>query len=382
MPTAPLKIHIPKQEHTIPWFWPMAAAIEFGEQGLRMVTDNLRYVAEAEQITAPPEPLWATRNRIVLDLPTMRLRAFQRAPSESGVVARPVLIDAPYAGHSATIADYRKGQSLVETLQANGLENVYVTDWKSATHAMRDFDIDTYLHDIDVVVGHLGGNVDLIGLCQGGWMSAMFASRFRPKVRTLVLAGAPIDTDGGDGQIKHMAHTLPMSFYETLVEAGDGCMRGKSMLAGWKNMNPGQQYLGKFLELYAHIEEKNYIERTERFERWYENPIDLPGVYYLQAINLIFKQNQLAKGEFVALGQRLSLHDIVCPVYLLAGASDDITTREQVFNTQRFLGTPKEHVVTCLAEGGHIGLFMGAKTLTERWPDIARWIILGPERAN
>jgi hypothetical protein len=28
------------------------------------------------------------------------------------------------------------------------------------------------------------------------------------------------------------------------------------------------------------------VKRTETFERWYENPIDLPGRYYMQAINL------------------------------------------------------------------------------------------------
>ncbi|MEO7401038.1 MAG: hypothetical protein ABIV07_09785 [Polaromonas sp.] len=62
-----------------------------------------------------------------------------------------------------------------------------------------------------------------------------------------------------------------------MVSLGGGCMRGKTMLAGWKGMNAEEQYLGKFLELHQHIESKNNIERTERFERWYENPIDLPG---------------------------------------------------------------------------------------------------------
>ena len=31
------------------------------------------------------------------------------------------------------IADYHKGQSLVETLLANGIGHVALTDWKSAT---------------------------------------------------------------------------------------------------------------------------------------------------------------------------------------------------------------------------------------------------------
>ena len=148
---------------------------------------------------------------------------------------------------------------------------------------MKDFDIDKYLADLNIAVDHLGGVVDLVGLCQGGWMSAMYAARFPEKVRSLVLAGAPIDTDAGDGPIKKLAHSLPIAVYEEMVLAGDGRMLGKTMLASWKNMNSQEQYMGKYLELYQHIEDKSYIKRTEKFERWYENPIDLPGAYYLQA---------------------------------------------------------------------------------------------------
>jgi len=367
--------HRPRQEHSVPWFWPMAAAIELGEQGLALFHDNLRYVAETERIAEPPEPTWATKNRVLLDLDTMRLRDFPRPGHWTA--QPPVLIDAPYAGHSSTIADYAAGQSLVETLQAAGLARVLVTDWKSATPAMKDYDIDKYLADIDTAAGHLGETVDLIGLCQGGWMSAMYAARFPAKVRSLVLAGAPIDTDAGNGAIKTLAHSLPLAFYQEMVIAGGGLMRGQTMLAGWKGMNPEEQYLGKYLELYEHIEDRNYIRRTEAFERWYENPIDLPGAYYLQAIQQIFQENRLTKGQFVGLGKRLSLKDIVCPVYLLAGSEDEITTREQVFDAEKYLGTPQAQIVKKLASGGHIGLFMGKKTLTECWPEVARWILSG-----
>ncbi len=360
-----------RQEHSVPWFWPFAAAIELEEEGLRMYQDNLRFLAEAEEITFPPPPEWATANRILMDLDTMRLRDFSQ--SEAGSTDIPVLIDAPYAGHSSTIADYAKGQSLVETLQSGPLKRVLVTDWKSATAAMKDFDIDRYLADLDRAVAALGDCVHLIGLCQGGWMSAMYAARFPGKVRSLVLAGAPIDTDAGNGVIKEIAHDLPMSFFEELVESGGGLLPGQFMVAGWKSMHPEKQ-LEKYLDLYEHIEEKNYIERTETFERWYENPVNLPGAFYLQAVRQLFKENRLARGEFIGLGKRLSLKDITCPVYLLAGEEDDITPKEQVFDAEKYLGTLKEQIVKTVVPGGHIGLFMGTKTLAENWPGIAEWI--------
>ena len=171
-------IHHPRQEHSIPWFWPMAA-IEFGEAGVNLFQDNLRYVAEAVEIAEPPAPAWAASNRVALDLDTMRLRDFSAAGHKR--MRTPVLIDAPYAGHSSTIADYAIGQSLVETLQAGGLEHMPVTDWKSVTEPMENFNVDKYLTDINAAVDYLGRMVDLIGLCQGGWMSAMYAARFPGK---------------------------------------------------------------------------------------------------------------------------------------------------------------------------------------------------------
>jgi poly(3-hydroxybutyrate) depolymerase len=350
----------------------MAAAIEFEENGLELFQQNMRFIEEAARIEAPPAPEWATKNRVALGLDTMRLRDFSGAGE--AFPRAPVLIVAPYAGHSSTIADYAKDQSLVETLQTNGLARVFATDWKSAIPEMRDFGIDKYLSDLDAAFTALGARAHLVGLCQGGWMSAMYACLFPEKVASLVLAGAPIDTDAGDGPIKRFAHEMPMVAYEEMVDAGGGRMLGQYMLAGWKNMHPGAQYLGKFIDLYEHIEDRNYITRTEQFERWYENPLDLPGAFYLQAIRLLFKENLFAKGEFVALGKTISMKSLTCPVYLLAGDADDITTKEQVFAAEHLVGTPASMIRKRLARGGHIGLFMGRKTLETDWPEIASWI--------
>jgi poly(3-hydroxyalkanoate) synthetase len=363
--------HKPGQEHSVPWFWPFAAAIELGEEGMRILQDNLEFLAHAHLLHPPPAPEWATPNRIELELGTMRLRDFSTRHAAGAI---PVLIDPPYAGHDASIADYAVGQSLVETLRAAGHDHVLVMDWKSATPAMKNYDIDKFLAEINVVVDDLRTPVHLVGLCQGGWMSAMYAARFPGKVRTLVLAGAPIDTSAGNGRIKQIAHRLPMGVYRNLVAAGGGRMRGDVMLAGWKNMHPGEQYLRKYIDLYEHIADKSYVARSERFERWYENPVDLPGVYYLQAIEELFKANRFAKGEFVGLGRRLSLADIAIPLYLLAGDADDITTPEQVFAAEHLVSTPKSAIVSKLTPGGHIGLFMGSRTLAEAWPAIGRWM--------
>jgi polyhydroxyalkanoate depolymerase len=286
----------------------------------------------------------------------------------------PTLVDAPYAGHPAVIADYAPGQSLVATLMASGIGHVALTDWKSATLDMKDFDIDNYLEEMLAVIEDLGGRVNLVGLCQGGWLSAMIAARFPEKVNSLVIAGAPIDTDAGDGVIKNMAQKTPVSFYEDLVKLGGGLLRGQFMLRGWKSMHPEQHYFRKHLDLFEHLDDAAYLAKSEQFYAWYETTVDLPGRWYLQAITQLFKENRFFKGQFVGLGRTLNLKDITCPIYLLAGADDDITTPEQVMSAKNHVGTPKDKIAEKIAPGGHIGLFMGSRTLKESWPEIAKWI--------
>ena len=286
----------------------------------------------------------------------------------------PTLVDAPHAGHTAMIADFHQGQSLIQTLLANGIDHGALTDWKSATDDMKDFAIDNYLADMLVVIDDLGGRVNLVGLCQGGWVSAMIAARFPDKVNSLVLAGAPIDTDAGDGPIKRMAKASPLSFYEELVGLRRRPDEGQVHVTRLeKHASSAALYPGLSRSQRAR-RRPAYLEKEETFSSWYENPIDLPGRWYLEVMEQLFKENRLAKGKFVGLGRTLNLRDIKCPAFLLAGADDDITTPEQVLDAANLIGTPKDRIVQKTVPGGHIGLFMGARTLKDDWPPIAWWI--------
>ena len=353
---------------SVPAFWPMGLALSFMEEGAEAYRRNLAFLGEEIRLRHDLRPALATPNTVRFELRTMTLRDYG---VEQGI---PTLVVAPYAGHSSVIADYAPGQSLVETLLATGLSHVALTDWKSATPDMKDLEIDDYLADLVVAIDDLGGRANLVGLCQGGWISAMIAARFPEKVNALVLAGSPIDTDAGNGPIRQIAHETPLSFYEGLVAEGDGLLKGEFMLMGWKNMHPDQHYIQDHVDLYEHIDDPAYIAKEETFAAWYENPINLPGRWYLQAIQRLFKDNELAAGTYVALGRRIALSAIACPVYLLAGANDDITTTEQVLNAASLIGTPPDRIVSATVPGGHIGLFMGSRTLADSWPGIARWI--------
>ena len=250
-----------------------------------------------------------------------------------------------------------------------------LTDWKSATADMKDLEIDNYLAEVVVAIDDLGGRVNLVGLCQGGWVSAMVAARFPDKVNALVLAGAPIDTDAGNGPIKRMAHKSPLSFYQELVALGGGLMLGKYMLAGWKNMHPQQHYVQDQIDLYEHIDDPAYLAKEETFNSWYENPIDLPGRWYLQVIDATV-QGEPARQRRI----RRSRPQAQSAQHHLSGLPPGRRRRRyhdaRTGPRRREISRHAEGIASFrkLVPGGHIGLFMGAHTLKEHWPAIARWI--------
>lgn len=53
----------------------------------------------------------------------------------------------------------------------------------------------------------------------------------------------------------------------------------------------------------------------------------------------------------MGLGRRLNLESIACPLYLLAGERDDITTSEQAFGAENLVGIPKGRIEKKLVPG-------------------------------
>ncbi|MDR0457898.1 MAG: esterase, partial [Burkholderiaceae bacterium] len=114
----------------LPLFWPLIAAqgmAEAGAQLSELSARNLHFLAEDEKIHHGLKPALATPNQPLLDLRTMTLRDYSTNKADL-----PTIVDAPYAGHSAMIADYQPGQSLTETLRAHGVKHLFLTDGKSA----------------------------------------------------------------------------------------------------------------------------------------------------------------------------------------------------------------------------------------------------------
>jgi poly(3-hydroxybutyrate) depolymerase len=349
-------------------FWPAFAAASAAETASSMAAHFLELSGGVSGNGTAQEPQGATPSKIALELHTVRLRDFTVV--ESGV---PALLCTPLSLHRPSLADLAAGHSLVAALRGAGIDRLFMTDWRSASADMGFLGIDDYLADLNVLVDSVGGRVDLIGLCQGGWLSLVYAGRFPAKVRKLVMAGAPIDIAAGQSRLSEIAEATPMIMFQSLVGLGNGRVIGHNIAKFWGNDTEASN-ISESLQTLQPIGSPGFTRLEAIFKNWNSWTIDLPGTYYLEVIEKLYKRNELAGGNFVALGQKIDLSRLQLPMYLLAGSADDVVAPDQLLAVERLVATQPEHLRHDIAPCNHLGLFMGRQTLEEYWPRIARWM--------
>jgi poly(3-hydroxyalkanoate) synthetase len=290
---------------------------------------------------------------------------FLLEPHRSAASARPVVIVGPYAVHDAAIADFAEGHSLAEALAKEGADPLALTFWKSATAEMRDYGIDAYLSDLNIAVDDFGGRVSLVGICQGGWLAAAYAARFPRKVEKLVAAAAPLDPGAAESHItRTLAATPPAAIAQALALAGGRVSGTMSSALFGDNRSP---------EFNAEAALQGADASTvQKFDVWNSRTVDLPGAYFAQTAEWIFRENRLANGSFPALGREVGLADIAAPIFALAASDDEIVAPPQATAIESKCRRAK--VAVRVEPGRHLSLFMGRRTLRTAWRDIAHWL--------
>jgi poly(3-hydroxybutyrate) depolymerase len=343
-------------------YW--TGAIADARTPLDVAFDGLRWW---QLMTERRPPRWATRHRILRRTPLTRLRDFS-APGAADLA--PTLVLPPQAGHDSCIVDFSPEQSQMRTIRAVGLDRLYSLDWIGATQATKGATISDYLGEVAAAVDQIGGPVNLVGDCQGGWLATIYAALHPENVNTLTIAGAPIDFHAGDAVIHESVQALArddLRFYRNMVALGNGVLKGEFLLGGFIVIKPENE-LGKQLQLLAHLREQHHVDRYRLFEDWYKHTQDIAGPFYLWLVEHLFVDNELVRGTLAVDGAPVRLANISCPINMLAGAADHITPPEQVFALADHVSTSPADMLARTTNGGHLGLFMGNEALRDHWP--------------
>lgn len=306
-----------------------------------------------------PRPRWATEGRGEALRDSVHLR---RYGAEDGPAA---LIVTPQVNHSY-IADFAEDQSLVRTLLSAGVARVGVTDWRPPPQ--RPYGIADSLDDILACLDALGSPVHLVGLCQGGWQSAMVAALHPARVASLTVAAAPIDAWAGRTLLHAYSLGLPLAFFRGVVALGEGNAPGRMLSQGFDLLRPFERFVEHPAALFWQADDPDFVGRFAALRNWYRLHKDIAGELYIEVVRDLFQQNRLHRGSFEVRGRVVRLGDITCPVCLVAGSRDHITPPEQVWALEQHLRPGQAR--RWLVDAGHIGVFAGRRALQEAWPGV------------
>jgi poly(3-hydroxybutyrate) depolymerase len=299
-----------------------------------------------------------------------------------------VLIVAPLSGHYATLL-----RGTVEAMLPD--HDVYVTDWRDARMvplSLGSFDLDDHIDLMIDFMRYLGPDMNVIAVCQPAVsvlaaVALMAAEKDPMQPHSMVLMGGPIDTRVNPTKVNEHAETKELSWFENSVISRvpfplAGAMRkvypGFVQLTGFMTMNL-DRHMKAHVGLYNHLVEGDgdSADQHREFYDEYLSVMDLPGEFFLQTIDTVFKKHALPKGTMKHRKRPVDPSKIrKTALMTVEGEKDDICGLGQTSAAHNLCSNlaDKKKLRHVQMGAGHYGVFNGRRWKTEIQPLIAEFI--------
>jgi polyhydroxyalkanoate synthase len=279
------------------------------------------------------------------------------------------LVNRPY------ILDLKQGRSVVAHFVNSGFDT-YLLDWGVPTYADRHLTLDDYINGylvnvVDYVCERTGSpQVNILGYCMGGTMSAMFTSLHQKMVKNLIMLAAGINFETRDGLLN--LWTRPEYFdVDKFVDAFGNCP-AEFLQASFLLLNPVGNLIEKPINFIQNAESEKYIEDFLTTEMWLNDNIPVAGEVYREFVKYLYQQNLLVKNRMPVGKHIVNLGNITCPIMNVMAQNDDLVPCAQSAPFNDLVSSKDRKSIVLPA--GHIGLAIGSKAQKEVWPGVCDWL--------
>lgn len=272
-----------------------------------------------------------------------------------------------------TMLDLQPNRSMIRNLLEQGMD-VYLIDWGYADRMDRHMTMDDYINCfMDDCVNHIRKQhqldaINLLGVCQGGTFSAIYAALHPEKVKNLITMVTPIDFETNDG----LLFSWSKQFDVDLMVDAYGNVPGDLMNQAYQMLQPFTLNVQKYINLVDTMADAERLTDFLRMESWIFDSPDQPGEVLRQFIKDLFQQNKLVRGEFEIGGQRVDLKQISMPVLCIYADFDTLVPPVSSKKLLEHVGTKDKQELSYPV--GHVGMFVSGKTQATLAPRIAEWV--------
>lgn len=269
--------------------------------------------------------------------------------------------------------DLQPDKSVVRNLLQLGLD-LYIIDWGYPTRA------DMYLTLDDYINGYLNNCIDFIrkstkkdkinimGICQGGTFSAIYAALYPEKIKNLISLVAPFDFITDDGLLFSWSRHINV---DALVDAY-GTIPGDFLNDGFLMLMPFTLNIKKYVDMLNIVGDKEKFLNFLRMEKWIFDSPAQAGECFRQFIKDCYQENKLVKGKLIIGERTVDLSNITMPLLNIYASADHLVPPAATKPLNDLVGTSDKTLYEF--KGGHIGVFVSSKSQKELAPAISRWV--------
>jgi polyhydroxyalkanoate synthase len=332
-------------------------------------------------LKAPAFSVGTTPSEIIFREDKMRL--FHYIPAVEKPHPVPVLI--VYAlVNRYYILDLQPDKSVIKKLLDEGFD-VYVIDWGYPSGADRYLTIDDYVNGyinnaVDKIRERSGlDKITLLGVCQGGTFSVMYAALHTEKVKNLITLNTPVNFDTDKGLLHVWAKSLDV---DKIVDYY-GIVPGDFLNAGFLLTDPFRLMIDKYVGLFEKIEydpndtarsmrNEETVKNFLRMEKWIFDSPDQAGETFRQFMKDCYQKNLLIKNKMEIDGKKINLKNITMPLLNVMAEFDHLVPNDASKPLSDAVSSSDKEML--VFPTGHIGIFVGSKSQKEVCPSIAEWL--------
>jgi len=349
---------------------------------LNLIEDSKKFKQGMELFLNPPDfSVGTTPSEIIFCEDKMKLIHY--IPTVEKPYPVPILI--AYAlVNRYYILDLQPDKSIIRKLLDEGFD-VYIIDWGYPSGADRYLTIDDYVNGymdsaVDKIRERSGlDKITLLGVCQGGTLSVMYAALHPEKLKNLITLVTPVNFDTDKGLLHIWAKSLDV---DKIVDYY-GIVPGDILNAGFLLTDPFRLMIDKYVGLFERIEcERNdtacqlrneeTVRNFLRMEKWIFDSPDQAGETFRQFFKDCYQKNLLIKNAMIVGEERVNLKNITMPLLNIMAEFDHLVPNDASKPLMDAVSSSDKE--TLVFPTGHIGIFVGSKSQKEVCPGIARWL--------
>jgi len=349
---------------------------------LNLIEDFEKFKCGMELFLKPPEfSVGTTPSELIFSEDKMKLIHYIPIVEKPHLV--PILI--VYAlVNRYYILDLQPDKSVIKKLLEEGFD-VYVIDWGYPSGADRYLTLDDYVNGyinnaVDKIRERSGlDKITLLGVCQGGTFSVMYAAMHPEKVKNLVTLVTPVNFDTDKGLLHLWAKSLDV---DKIVDYY-GIVPGNFLNSGFLLTDPFRLMIDKYVGLFERIECKpgdkegelqneETVKNFLRMEKWIFDSPDQAGETFRQFMKDCYQKNLLIKNEMILDGKKINLKNITMPLLNVMAETDHLVPNAASIPLNDAVSSADKQML--VFPTGHIGIFVGSKSQKEVCPKIAAWL--------